>query len=125
MPNDTGFPCKSTCYTVKASNEFGCTITDQICIEITKEHLIYIPNSFTPNNDGLNDEFKVYGDGISIVKMTIYDRWGKNYILRKATMRCGMVNTKMKCAKKVFIFTDFYTEPFRDKRSTKPAVLLY
>lgn len=77
------FPTKSTCYTVKATNEFGCAITDQICIEITQEHLIYVPNSFTPNNDGLNDEFKVYGDGLSIIKMTIYDRWGKELYFKE------------------------------------------
>nr|MBP9069990.1 gliding motility-associated C-terminal domain-containing protein [Bacteroidia bacterium] len=103
------FPAKSTCYTVKASNEFGCTITDQICIEITKEHLIYIPNSFTPNNDGLNDEFKVYGDGISIVKMTIYDRWGKELYFKEGddAMWNGTYKDEV-CEEGVYIYRFLY-----------------
>lgn len=78
------FPQKSACYTAEAINDFGCTSQDQICIEITKEHSIYIPNSFTPNNDGLNDEFKVYGDGFSLIKMAIYDRWGRELYFKEA-----------------------------------------
>jgi gliding motility-associated-like protein len=39
---------------------------------------IYIPNAFSPDGDGLNDEFKVIGnsDNISSFHMYIYDRWG-------------------------------------------------
>lgn len=69
-------PKENTCYTAETVNEFGCTATDQVCIEITEHHFIYVPNSFTPNHDGLNDEFKVYGDGITLIKMLVYDRWG-------------------------------------------------
>lgn len=39
---------------------------------------IYIPNSFTPNNDGVNDVFKVEGTDIrkSDFELTIFNRWG-------------------------------------------------
>lgn len=37
----------------------------------------YIPNSFTPNGDGLNDVFKVYGNIIANVKMKIFNQWGE------------------------------------------------
>lgn len=77
------FPQKPACYTAEAVNEFGCKVHDEICIEITKEHFVYIPNSFTPNGDGLNDEFKVFGDGISLIKMAIYDRWGKEVYFKE------------------------------------------
>ena len=36
----------------------------------------YVPNAFTPNNDGLNDEFLVKGTFIQTYRMKIYDRWG-------------------------------------------------
>jgi len=71
------FPTKSGCYTARSINEFGCIATDQVCIEITKDHSLFIPSSFTPNHDGLNDEFKIYGDGISLINFTIYNRWGQ------------------------------------------------
>jgi gliding motility-associated-like protein len=37
---------------------------------------LYIPNTFTPNNDGINDVFGVEGLGIDKFEMKIYDRWG-------------------------------------------------
>ncbi|MEH3114073.1 Ig-like domain-containing protein [Pedobacter terrae] len=49
--------------TGKAANPFG----DQV----------YIPNAFTPNNDGKNDVFLVYGNTISSAKMSIYTQWGQ------------------------------------------------
>ncbi len=42
-------------YNVTASNAFGCTAADDIKIKVYKGPEIYVPNSFTPNADGLND----------------------------------------------------------------------
>ncbi|NCP45110.1 MAG: gliding motility-associated C-terminal domain-containing protein, partial [Flavobacteriales bacterium] len=41
--------------------------------------LFYIPNSFTPNDDGTNDVFRAYGEGIDLsnFKMYVFDRWGE------------------------------------------------
>lgn len=44
---------------------------------LRRESIILLPDAFTPNGDGLNDEFAakgIYGDRFS---MTIYDRWGQ------------------------------------------------
>lgn len=38
---------------------------------------VYIPNAFTPNGDGRNDVFLVYGNNISGVRMTIFNQWGQ------------------------------------------------
>lgn len=38
---------------------------------------LYIPNTFTPNHDGLNDRFLAYGDGIITFDMKIFNRWGE------------------------------------------------
>jgi len=38
---------------------------------------IFIPSAFTPNGDGINDDFGVKGEGIQNYKMLIYDRWGE------------------------------------------------
>lgn len=39
---------------------------------------VYLPTSFSPNSDGINDNFTVFGglDVIEVVRMDIYDRWG-------------------------------------------------
>lgn len=43
------------------------TITDQV----------YVPNSFTPNGDGLNDNFSIYGYSISNIKVAVFNQWGE------------------------------------------------
>ena len=45
-------------------------------IEINEGFEFFIPNSFTPNGDGINDFFQGYGINFKNVKMSIYDRWG-------------------------------------------------
>jgi gliding motility-associated-like protein len=70
-------PNRDGCYMAEAINEFGCKATDQVCIAITTNYGIFIPNSFTPNADGLNDIFKIYGNSLLEVKTEIFDRWGK------------------------------------------------
>jgi gliding motility-associated-like protein len=62
---------------VLAVNEFGCKAIDDVCIEVTMNHNIYIPNIFTPNEDGVNDVFLVYGTGIVKIEMIVFDRWGE------------------------------------------------
>lgn len=44
-----------------------------------EEYTVYIPNSFTPNNDGINDVFKVEGNAIdpSTYHLVIFNRWGQ------------------------------------------------
>jgi len=37
----------------------------------------FIPNAFSPNQDGLNDEFLVVGNGVVEFYMEIYNRWGE------------------------------------------------
>ncbi|NTE03468.1 T9SS type B sorting domain-containing protein [Agrobacterium tumefaciens] len=38
---------------------------------------IYIPNAFTPNNDGKNDIFLIYGTTIASAKMSVFTQWGQ------------------------------------------------
>lgn len=49
-------------------------------IQIVEEKIKYfIPTAFTPNNDGLNDEFTIFGENIDELsfELLVYDRWGK------------------------------------------------
>lgn len=68
-------------YTVSlvVTNSFGCTDTTQSLVTIKPDVSVYIPNTFTPNDDGINDVFKPQGVGIQNenYKMQIYDRWGE------------------------------------------------
>ncbi|MGE0089785.1 MAG: FG-GAP-like repeat-containing protein [Bacteroidales bacterium] len=66
----------TTYFTVQVTNEFGCSDTAGVTIYIKNE--IYIPELFTPNDDGNNDFFKVYGFGIKQLSLTIFDDNGLN-----------------------------------------------
>lgn len=39
--------------------------------------VIWVPNAFTPNDDGLNTKFKIVYGSIKTFKLNIYDRWGE------------------------------------------------
>lgn len=58
-------------------SEDGCRDTAKIVLNVsTNESDVFIPNAFTPNNDGKNDVFKVYGSSIKEVDIKIYNQWG-------------------------------------------------
>jgi len=44
--------------------------------EVIPSMFIYVPNSFTPNGDGLNDNFGISGEAIQSFSMRIFNRWG-------------------------------------------------
>lgn len=58
------------------TNAWGCSDTVVKVIEIGADYKIFVPNSFTPNGDGVNDTFQPKGRGITKYSLTIYDRWG-------------------------------------------------
>lgn len=82
-PNSQILPKQSSCYTIRAINDYNCMATDEICVEVTTNYNIYIPNIFTPNEDGMNDVFLVYGTGLTKFEMTIFDRWGEKLFVSK------------------------------------------
>jgi gliding motility-associated-like protein len=57
-------------------NEFGCPDTAVIPIRVLPEFTFFIPNAFTPTDDGVNDGFRGYGLGIHRYRFRIFDRWG-------------------------------------------------
>lgn len=74
------FPMRPTRYTLTATNEFGCMRSDEVNISVSvdREGQVYAPEVFTPNGDGNNDFYKLFG-GIaveSILELNIYNRWG-------------------------------------------------
>ncbi|MBX3253853.1 MAG: DUF11 domain-containing protein [Chitinophagaceae bacterium] len=55
----------------------GCVDTASLKINIEANTSdVFIPNAFTPNGDGRNDVFKVFGSSVQSVEMQIYTQWG-------------------------------------------------
>jgi gliding motility-associated-like protein len=66
----------TTIFVVTGTDENGCQDTDTVIVNIDGEITIYIPNIFSPNGDGENDFFQVYGSDWREYRMEIYNRWG-------------------------------------------------
>lgn len=67
------------CYRVRAlESGVGCggeSWSNEACVEFPP--LVFMPNAFTPNGDGLNDFFAATGAFVDSYSLAIYDRWGK------------------------------------------------
>ncbi|MGY6562680.1 MAG: PKD domain-containing protein [Luteibaculaceae bacterium] len=59
----------------EATNAFGCSTSTTFLLTVSGI-IIYIPNAFTPNNDGVNDTFKPLVTGHTAYQFQIFDRWG-------------------------------------------------
>lgn len=59
------------------SNEFGCTDTTVQLVRVDIGYKVYIPGAFTPNDDGNNDVFRIYGEDIATAEIKIFNRWGE------------------------------------------------
>jgi gliding motility-associated-like protein len=57
-------------------NTFGCRDSVEKKVEVKPAFTFYIPNAFSPNDDGINDAFRGDGIGIEKYKMWVFDRWG-------------------------------------------------
>jgi gliding motility-associated-like protein len=78
-PSITVKPRETTEYTVEVSNAGGCAAKDKITVFVTCDGAnIFIPNTFSPNGDGMNDIFYPRGSGIfNIRSMKLFNRWGE------------------------------------------------
>lgn len=65
-------------YTIQliTTTNYGCADTSYQTVIIEPEFVFYIPNAFTPNDDGINDTFTGNGIFITDFEMSIFDRWG-------------------------------------------------
>lgn len=75
IANPTVTPEKTTVYTVTATTEGGCTFSDEVVVTVLP--FIDIPNTFTPNQDGINDTWEIENiDKYTNCKVQIFNQWG-------------------------------------------------
>ncbi len=72
-------PGQTTLYTVVGIDTNGCEAQDTVTVNVIEDHTIFAPNAFTPNGDGNNDYFELFGNkaGIKKFNIMIFDRWGE------------------------------------------------
>jgi gliding motility-associated-like protein len=72
-------------YYVTVTDDNSCTATDSIFVKtICNSQNYFLPNTFSPNGDGVNDYFYPRGTSLYNVRsLTIFNRWGQMVFLRR------------------------------------------
>jgi gliding motility-associated-like protein len=80
-------------YTLTVTYNGNCKAVASTKVEVTGNNVApFVPNAFTPNGDGMNDVFMVFGEGISKVNMQIFNRWGEK-VFESASQTSGWDGT--------------------------------
>ncbi|GAB4491865.1 MAG: hypothetical protein OHK0019_12660 [Saprospiraceae bacterium] len=70
-------PLKPTIYTLKVVDINGCEAEAKVTVRVDRRRILYAPNIFSPNGDGENDMFTIYGKSVKVIRrLQIFDRWG-------------------------------------------------
>jgi gliding motility-associated-like protein len=97
---------------LQAADSLGCRDYFNLNIEVSNcEPLIYIPNTFTPNGDGVNDLFKAEHWCVDNYEMVILNRWG-NEVFRgtQETAWDGNDGSDFYSSNGVYVYTIHYTD---------------
>ncbi|MEO1516981.1 MAG: gliding motility-associated C-terminal domain-containing protein [Bacteroidota bacterium] len=81
-PHTVVQPLRPTTYSLTVTNEKNCTVTDAMTVSVDTSRSVYFPNAFSPNDDGVNDDYRVYaGVGRKRIKeiqfLEIFSRRGE------------------------------------------------
>ena len=63
-------------FSVEVTDTLGCKNKTEIAVISSCPASIYVPNVFSPNNDGSNDVFRAYVTEVNKYNLKIYSRWG-------------------------------------------------
>jgi gliding motility-associated-like protein len=94
-------------YSVIKEYANGCKREASVEIKEKCEPMVFIPNAFTPNGDGINDRLKVEASGIENYSISIFNRWGK-LVFESGTMEWDGKNepSGLYIYRSVYSFTD-------------------
>jgi gliding motility-associated-like protein len=68
-------PLENTTYILHGIDSIGCKNSDSVIVNLKGS--LFVPNTFTPNNDGANDFFEVKGEFVKDYKIWVFNRWGE------------------------------------------------
>jgi gliding motility-associated-like protein len=77
-PYPTLTATETTVYTLAVTSVDGCTTVDSVLITVLDVRDVFVPNVFSPNKDGVNDELIVFGgpEVVRIRSFRVFNRWG-------------------------------------------------
>lgn len=75
--NPTATPIDSVTYQVTVEDEYGCTATTTVTIDVFVKPFVAVPTGFSPNGDGINDFFKAISREVTALELMVFSRWGE------------------------------------------------
>jgi gliding motility-associated-like protein len=71
-------PLNTQVYQLSVTDVNGCTVTTSVSIIVEQVNRYFIPNAFSPNDDGRNDLFSLFTgpELVEVESMIVVDRWG-------------------------------------------------
>ena len=73
-------PTAATLYSVTVIDRNGCRAEDRITIFVESRRRVFIPNAFSPNDDGINDVLAIFADPGQVQQVRsflVFNRWGE------------------------------------------------
>ncbi len=73
-------PLITSTYSVSVTNAEGCLDDDALTVYVDRRKHVYVPNAFSPNGDGLNDELIMFAKERTVKKIRtflVFSRWGE------------------------------------------------
>ncbi len=105
-------------YTLNVTTGFGCTAQDTAYIKVIKG--IFAPNSFTPNNDGKNDQWRIpYLDPALGARVSVFNRYGERvYYCEGAVVHWDGTYKGMELPSGVYVFQVQFSNGYPDMKGT-------
>ncbi len=71
-------PMEDGHYVLEVEDVYGCVESAELSVLVQNRQRVYVPTAFSPNGDGINDAFVIYGgpEVELIYDLQVYDRWG-------------------------------------------------
>lgn len=104
------------CVLLTVSNQGLCVDTATVCVQIIPEYTCFIPNAFSPNHDGINDEFFCKATNVLTFEMYIYDRWGNSIFYSNDLLKYwdGTVNGGAQATEDVYVYVIKIKDIFKE-----------
>lgn len=116
-PHPVATPDKNMQYNVTYTDANGCSASDSV--RIIYDAILYVPNTFTPDNNLFNEVFKAMGGNVKTFKMTIYNRWGEEICTLNSLDESWDGTYKgMQCPDGTYVWKIVYTD-FNSKKEKK------
>ena len=113
--------------TLITTSQLGCADTAYQQINIEPDFVFYIPNSFSPNDDDINETFAGKGLYILNYKMQIFDRWGNLIFFSNDIYKAwdGKINNGTEIAQRdVYVYSIIVTDIKNQEHNYKGIVTL-